>query len=133
MNAKKLFALLLAFVMVFCTLTACTQEAPAPAPAPDAATEQTEAPVKEEAPAPEPTALEKAIEKVVTNGEEVEIVFWTGTGNANYPYLEAMVNAFMEKYPNIKVDFSNQGAITELTEKLTQNIVSKSTFRLMVW
>lgn len=130
MNAKKLFALLLAFVMVFCTLTACTQEAPAPAPAPDAATEQTEAPVKEEAPAPEPTALEKAIEKVVTNGEEVEIVFWTGTGNANYPYLEAMVNAFMEKYPNIKVDFSNQGAITELTEKLTQNIVSKSTPQL---
>lgn len=126
MITKRIVSLLLA-VCLISGLTACapTEEA-APAPSPDAATEQTAEP----APAAEKTALEKAIEKVVTNGEKVSITFWTGTGAANYPFLEAMVAAFGEKYPNITVDFSNQGTITELTDKLTQNIVSKSTPQL---
>jgi len=33
----------------------------------------------------------------------------------------------MVEYPNITVEFSNQGAINDLTAKLTQNIVSKTT------
>ena len=73
------------------------------------------------------TDLEVAIQKVLVDKEPVEISFWTGTGAQNYPYLEAMVNAFMAAYPNIKVDFSNQGALNDLTVKLTQNIVSRTT------
>jgi multiple sugar transport system substrate-binding protein len=73
------------------------------------------------------STLDGAIKKVVDDKVPVEISFWTGTGAANYPYLEKMVNNFMMAYPNIKVDFSNQGAINDLTVKLTQNIVSKTT------
>ncbi|MBD5150052.1 MAG: extracellular solute-binding protein [Oscillibacter sp.] len=68
-----------------------------------------------------------AITKVLVDKEEVNISFWTGTGAANFPYLEAIVNAFQEEYPNIHVDFQNQGPVTDLMDKLTQNIVSKST------
>lgn len=71
--------------------------------------------------------LQKAIKAVVTDKKEVSISFWTGTGANNFPYLEKMVKNFQASYPNIKVDFSNQGKIDELTKKLTQNIVSKST------
>ncbi len=71
--------------------------------------------------------IEDAAQKVLTGEGSVEISFWTGTGQANFPYLEAMVNAFQEAYPNISVDFSNQGPITELIAKLTQNIVSGTT------
>ncbi len=72
-------------------------------------------------------SIQDAVKKVLVEKEEVTITFWTGTGTQNYPYLENMVNAFMEKYPNIKVDFSNQGAIGDLTNKVTQNIISKTT------
>ncbi|MCM3626278.1 extracellular solute-binding protein [Paenibacillus glycanilyticus] len=71
--------------------------------------------------------LEKAIQAVVTDKKEVSISFWTGTGANNFPFMESMVKDFQTKYPNIKVEFSNQGRIDELTKKLTQNIVSKST------
>lgn len=71
--------------------------------------------------------LDKAVQSVLIDKSEVSITFWTGTGAANYPYLEAMVSAFQEEYPNIQVDMSNQGPIGELTDKLTQNIVSRST------
>ncbi|PKL12888.1 MAG: hypothetical protein CVV52_08225 [Spirochaetae bacterium HGW-Spirochaetae-8] len=71
--------------------------------------------------------IEAAVQQVLVDKESVEISFWTGTGAANLPYLKAMVDAFMVEYPNIKVDFSNQGAINDLTAKLTQNIVSKTT------
>lgn len=46
---------------------------------------------------------------------------------ANFPYLETIVNAFQEAYPNIHVDFQNQGPVSDLMDKLTQNIVAKST------
>jgi len=126
MNAKKWVASLMALAMLLCS-TACAStagQAEAEAVSPDAAEQQTA-----EATA-EPTALETAIENVLTDKQEVDITFWTGTGSANYPYLEAMVEAFEAEYPNIKVDFSNQGAITDLTDKLTQNIVSASTPQL---
>lgn len=126
MNAKKWVASLMALAMLLCS-TACASTAgqtEAEAVSPDAAEQQTA-----EATA-EPTALETAIENVLTDKQEVDITFWTGTGSANYPYLEAMVEAFEAEYPNIKVDFSNQGAITDLTDKLTQNIVSASTPQL---
>ncbi|MCZ8511585.1 extracellular solute-binding protein [Paenibacillus filicis] len=71
--------------------------------------------------------LEKAVQSVLTDKKQVNISFWTGTGATNFPILEEMVKAFQAKYPNITVDFSNQGAIGDLTKKLTQNIVSKST------
>ncbi len=71
--------------------------------------------------------IEDTAQKVLAGDMPVEISFWTGTGQANFPYLKAMVNAFQEAYPNISVDFSNQGPITELTAKLTQNIVSGTT------
>ena len=73
------------------------------------------------------STMDEAIQSVAVDKEPVEISFWTGTGAQNYPYLEAMVNSFMEEYPNITVDFSNQGALNDLTVKLTQNIVSRST------
>jgi len=126
MNAKKWVASLMALAMLLCS-TACASTAgqtEAEAVSPDAAEQQTA-----EATA-EPTALETAIENVLTDKQEVDITFWTGTGSANYPYLEAMVEAFEAEYPNIKVDFSNQGAIADLTDKLTQNIVSDSTPQL---
>lgn len=72
-------------------------------------------------------ALEAAVQSVLADKKTVNISFWTGTGTANFPVLQKMVDAFQAQYPNIKVEFSNQGAIGELTDKLTQNIVSKST------
>ncbi len=122
---KKALAMMLVFVMAL-GVAACAAPAGDAAASQDAATETTAAPEA----IPERSAMEKAIESVVTNGEKVDIVFWTGTGNSNYPYLEAMVAAFMEKYPNISVDFSNQGPLSDLTAKLTQNIVSGSTPQL---
>lgn len=71
--------------------------------------------------------MTQAIENVLVNKAEVSISFWTGTGAANFPYLEAIVNAFQEEYPNIHVDFQNQGPVSDLMDKLTQNIISKST------
>jgi len=71
--------------------------------------------------------IETAVQKVLVDKGAVEISFWTGTGAANLPYLQAMVDAFMVEYPSIKVEFSNQGAVNDLTAKLTQNIVSKTT------
>lgn len=78
-------------------------------------------------PAAEDQGMEKAIENVLVNKEEVNISFWTGTGEANFPYLQAIVDAFQKEYPNIHVDFQNQGPVSDLMDKLTQNIVSKST------
>lgn len=75
----------------------------------------------------ENSAVSDAIKSVLEDKKDVKVIFWTGTGSANYPYLENMVNAFMEEYPNITVELSNQGAIADLTEKLTQNIVSGTT------
>ncbi|MBW7453658.1 ABC transporter substrate-binding protein [Paenibacillus sepulcri] len=72
-------------------------------------------------------ALEASVNSILTDKKEVHISFWTGTGAANFPILQKMVDAFQVQYPNIKVELSNQGAIGELTDKLTQNIVSKST------
>lgn len=71
--------------------------------------------------------LSAAIEKVLVNKEDVNISFWTGTGESNFPYLQAIVEAFQKEYPNIHVDFQNQGPVSDLMSKLTQNIVSKST------
>lgn len=80
-----------------------------------------------EKPSTDNQAESSAITKVLVDKEEVNISFWTGTGAANFPYLEAIVNAFQEEYPNIHVDFQNQGPVSDLMDKLTQNIVSKST------
>lgn len=73
------------------------------------------------------SSLEDAIKSVVVDKNEVNISFWTGTGANNFPYLEAIVNNFQEAYPNIHVDFQNQGAINDLMTKLTQNIVARQT------
>lgn len=75
----------------------------------------------------ETSEIATAIQKVVVEKQPVSISFWTGTGAQNLPILEAMVNDFMVEYPNIKVDFSNQGALNDLTIKLTQNIVAQTT------
>lgn len=72
-------------------------------------------------------SLEEAIQSVLVDKNEVNISFWTGTGEANFPYLKAIVDAFQEAYPNIHVDFQNQGAINDLMTKLTQNIVARQT------
>ncbi len=71
--------------------------------------------------------LDAAVQSVLVDKKDVEISFWTGTGAANFPYLETIVNAFQEAYPNIHVDFQNQGPVSDLMDKLTQNIVAKST------
>lgn len=68
-----------------------------------------------------------AIQKVLVDKEDVSISFWTSTSQRNYPYLEAMIKAFETEYPNIKVDLSHQGAVSDLMDKLTQNIVSRTT------
>lgn len=60
------------------------------------------------------SAMSAAMKSVLEDEKEVKVVFWTGTGSANYPYLENMVQAFMEKYPNRTVELSNQGAIADL-------------------
>lgn len=73
------------------------------------------------------TEIQEAIKKVVEDKEEVNITFWTGTGEANFPYLQAMVDGFEKEYPNITVELTNQGPLTDLMDKLTQNIVSKTT------
>ena len=73
------------------------------------------------------TEIAEAIKKVMEDKEEVNITFWTGTGEANFPYLQAMVDAFEEEYPNITVELENQGQVMDLMDKLTQNIVSKTT------
>ena len=73
------------------------------------------------------SSLEDAVKSVVVDKNEVNISFWTGTGANNFPYLEAIVNNFQEAYPNIHVDFQNQGAINDLMTKLTQNIVARQT------
>ena len=115
---KKLLSLALTLSLL-AGLAACakpTGETPgSPAPAPSQGQQA------------QPSPVEAAAKQVLEEKVPVAISFWTGTGAANLPYLEAMVAAFQEKYPNITVDFSNQGPITELTDKLTQNIVSKTT------
>ncbi len=125
---KKVLSLLLVLALalsaVACTATT-TDETTAPQ---DNAVQAVDEAVPEAT--EEPTALQIAVDKVVNKGEKVDITFWTGTGSSNYTYLETMVAAFMEKYPNITVDFSNQGPISDLTDKLTQNIVSGSTPQL---
>lgn len=72
-------------------------------------------------------SLEEAVQAVLVDKKDVDISFWTGTGAANLPYLQAMVDAFQKAYPNIHVDFQNQGAINDLMTKLTQNIVARQT------
>lgn len=118
---KKLITLFLALSLLV-GVTACAKPTgtipPSPAPS------QSDAPPSTE---PTPSPLEAAAKRVLEDKTPVNISFWTGTGAANFPFLEAMVAAFQSQYPNIKVDFSNQGPITELTDKLTQNIVSKTT------
>ncbi|NLI53791.1 MAG: extracellular solute-binding protein [Clostridiales bacterium] len=125
---KKILALLLVLALAF-GATACAIPAGGDSTTAQDASAQTQEAAAPEATA-EPTPMEKAITNVVTNGQNVDIVFWTGTGSSNFPYLEAIVAAFMAKYPNITVDFSNQGPISDLTDKLTQNIVSGSTPQL---
>lgn len=73
------------------------------------------------------SGLQKAVKRVLEDKEAVNISFWTSTGQRNYPYLEAMTAAFEAEYPNIKVELSYQGAVADLMDKLTQNIVSRST------
>ncbi|MCL2216505.1 MAG: extracellular solute-binding protein [Defluviitaleaceae bacterium] len=73
------------------------------------------------------SSLDEAVQRVYVDREPVHIEFWTGTGAANLPFLEAMVDAFQEAYPHITVAFANQGPIHELTGMLTQNIVSRTT------
>ncbi|MCI3923521.1 extracellular solute-binding protein [Paenibacillus sp. TRM 82003] len=131
MKRKPWYVLGIVFTLM---LTACNNDNAnneiAATPAPSAGSETVE-PAKETPPAEtEPAAespLDAAIQSVLIDKKEVSISFWTGTGAANFPVLEEMVNAFQAEHPNIKVDFSNQGPIGELTGKLTQNIVSKST------
>lgn len=72
-------------------------------------------------------ALQSAIKKVLEEKEEVNISFWTSTSQVNFPYLQAIVDAFQEEYPNIHVDMAAQGAVNDLMDKLTQNVVSKTT------
>ena len=117
---KKNVSILLAIALLL-ALAGCGQPAaqtPAPAPQSAAPAEPTPAPL---------SPLDAAVVKVLDEKVPVEISFWTGTGAANFPFLEAMVAAFQVEYPNITVDFSNQGPLGELTDKLTQNIVSRST------
>lgn len=103
---KRPFAMMLAFCMCLSLITSgCGSKKPA------AGSQDTSS----------------AITKVLVDKEEVNISFWTGTGAANFSYLEAIVNAFQEEYPNIHVDFQNQGPVSDLMDKLTQNIVSRST------
>lgn len=126
MNRKLWYALGLVFVLL---LTACNNDGGTPAPS-DVSSVETPEPAGETAAESEQAAsgpLEDAIRSVLVDKKEVSITFWTGTGAANFPVLEEMVNDFQAEYPNIKVDFSNQGPIGELTGKLTQNIISKST------
>ncbi len=104
---KRISALVLALAMAF-SLVACGTPKDGPSANQD----------------PELTA---AIQSVLEDKKDVKVIFWTGTGAANYPYLEEMVNQFMKTYPNITVELSNQGAIGDLTAKLTQNIVSGTT------
>lgn len=71
--------------------------------------------------------IEAAVKKVLEDKEDVTISFWASATQQNFTYLEDTVNDFMEEYPNIKVEITNQGPITDLMDKLTQNIVSKTT------
>lgn len=117
---RKLVSLLLVFATM-CSLAACSNAKPTGIESSDKPSTQESQPQTLD---PELTA---AIKSVLEDRNDVTIVFWTGTGAANYPYLEEMVNNFMADYPNITVDLSNQGAIGDLTDKLTQNIVSGTT------
>lgn len=115
-------------LMIF-TLVACGNATSSPVSEQDTTEQDTteQDTVEQDTVEQDTTELGMAVKAVLEDKEEVNISFWTGTGEANFPYLEAIVKEFQETYPNIKVDFSNQGPITELTEKLTQNIVSKTT------
>lgn len=112
---KKLLALILALTLAL-SLAACSSSPSNADSNPDAQSGTEEDP-----------QLAAAIKSVLEDKNDVTVVFWTGTGAANYPFLEEMVNAFMEEYPNITVELSSQGAIGDLTDKLTQNIVSGTT------
>lgn len=132
MKLRLLLAWLLVLVSVLAACGRHADEGGGGTPAPTAKeteTRATEAKAEETAAdqAPEPSPLDEAIRSVLVDRKEVSISFWTGTGAANFPVLEEMVRAFQQQYPNIKVDFSNQGPLAELTDKLTQNIVAKST------
>ncbi|MBN2982762.1 MULTISPECIES: extracellular solute-binding protein [Cohnella] len=121
-NAWSALVVLSLLLLAACSGNTNSGSAAPQSQAPSSAQASSSAPATEES-----SPLDEAVKSVVEGGKEVSISFWTGTGAANFPVLEQMVAAFQEKYPNIKVDFSNQGAIGELTDKLTQNIVSKST------
>lgn len=122
---KRSLALLLALVMSLALLaTGCGEQGNQNEGPGGEQKEETGGEQKEETGG---SPLSAAAAKVLVDKEEVNISFWTGTGAANFPYLEAIVNAFQEEYPNIHVDFQNQGPVSDLMDKLTQNIVSKST------
>lgn len=130
MKMKLVFTVMMVMVLL---LAACSNnEAPETNGAQSNEANENAAPVKESASEEEEVSesqspLEAAVQSVVVDRKEVSISFWTGTGAANFPVLEKMVADFQTVYPHIKVEFSNQGPIGELTVKLTQNIVAKST------
>ena|GEM_PF-1058431 len=113
---KLLFALTLCISLVACTGNGETDS-----------TSSISTPTSETSTSSTDLEEKNAIQKVLKEKEEVNISFWTSTSQLNFPYLEAMVEAFEEEYPNIKVELSQQGAVSDLMDKLTQNIVSKTT------
>lgn len=130
MNTKKIIALLSVLCLIF-NMAACKQTVQTEPPSDTMETQQqtNEAP-EEQADASNDVTMseiDEAAKKVLDDKVPVEISFWTGLGTANYTLMENIVAAFQTKYPNIKVELSNQGPTGELTAKLTQNIVAQTT------
>lgn len=124
---KKLLSLILALVMAFSLVACGSSQSDESTDAEQEQQSDTAVDADTAEPADENPELTAAIKSVLDDKEAVNVIFWTGTGAANYPFLEEMVQNFMTEYPNITVELSNQGAIADLTEKLTQNIVSGTT------
>ncbi len=115
----KLIAALLLVALVLPLLAGCaspaTPAAPAAAattaPAAAAATKAPAAPAAAATTAPAAPAATKAPAAAATaapaaSGEKVKITFvnWIGAEDATKPAVEAMLNGFMAKYPNITVE-----------------------------
>ena len=113
---KKLFALLLALVMVF-SMVACSQPTPDPDPAPNPDVQE---PTNNDTPAPVKTNFDVPAEGY--DGSAVTITFYNTMGSNLRTVLDAYIVEFNKLYPNITVEVTQVGNYDDVREQISTEI-----------
>ncbi len=100
---KKKFGMILAFILTFSLLTACSQSTSAPAPA------QSQAP---------PASPDVKTEVDTKGGAPVNIVFWHAMGGRNGEAIDKLIKEFNESQNKIVIEAQYQGNYDEAITKL---------------